>query len=445
MRREAVAQIAPAALGRREHVGRGILLVAGRDGLRPRSRLETSRPAQVDVRERDVPHRRSRTADDERRAAEAVRLDARDDDPLDRPRARCAVCLLPGPPGRDDEIERTLHVVDDEIPERDVARVPAVAQRDVDAALGALQIVLGIVHHDVAEGDVLEPAAALGADLHAVAPGANDAIGHGYVSHTRRIGQRRVGLEADAVVRHMQVAVRDGHMLRIHDVDAVGVDHVEMVHEDAPHRDVAAVVEHERPARRVVDPDAFHDDMAAAFEEQHLAGTPSFERPPLRRLLVHPRNDPVRRLPVDLAHAREADVLRVLRQQQMRLLGVVLQPRARPEARARLQMQPHAAAKPHRPDRVVAGRHEHRAAAGRVRRVDRRLDADRVQNRPRLRVADDRHRTRLVADPLHDGIRQRQLARLAGHPRRTIVSNVVHVDQSSSLSTDQEAGFSTRT
>ena len=310
----------------------------------------------------------------------------------------------------------TAHAVGDEaVPVHDVLDV-AVAPRvdpgggEVDAGQGRL-VDAGVIDAHVAD----RPGADAVADAVAAAP--DVAVGDGDVlAEVRRRMVPARGADGEAVVAGVQGAVRDLHVARAVDGEAVGVGDGDVrVDPDAADVHAVAAADVARPGWGVVERDAGEADAAAAEDGDHRAGAEPLavdrlqlepvlvERPAAVLLGLAEERGAVA---VDGALAGDGDVVGAARPDEVaaapllavapEVLGegvvrvVVRAVHAALERRALGQVQLDAALELDRPGRPRPRRNLDAPAAGRARVVDRALDGGAVRRSVRAESRNDR-------------------------------------------------------
>src|SRR5699024_7592985 len=165
--------------------------------------------------------------------------------------------------------QRAQHVVHDDGAHAHVLDGAAAiaAGLEPDPAVGALE-------HAVADHDVAHAAAHLAADHHAAVAAHHRAAGDGDVLGRDAVrGALRAGLERDAVVPHVDVAVADAHVAAGFRVDAVGVRRLGgVVDVQVREGDVLAEGGVPRPGRRVAQGD-IPDRAPLALVQADQGGT----------------------------------------------------------------------------------------------------------------------------------------------------------------------------
>ena len=286
-----------------------------------------------------------------------------------------------------------MHVARDESADVDIPDASSIDRADVDASIGSLEIIIGILHDDIAHGDVFKITDRLRADLHSIALRADQAICDGNIANGEAGGE---AFQADAIISGVDSAVRDDGIARFHEVNAVGIDHFESVNADAMDGDILATADDDGPGGSVLDRDVGEMEASAVEEMEDIERSANCI--PIPWPGIHPGDDPLARLPGNESMAGDGNILCVegINERHAEAAGfdshshvgingelvekvpgrgIIFKMGTAPKMSAGFKMKPDAALEFKWSDEVIACRYDHGASSSGMRSVDGTLDA----------------------------------------------------------------------
>ncbi len=299
-------------------------------------------------------------------------------------------------------------IVEPDIPEIDTVLLGGPTRDDVHRRAR-------VVDHDVGERRVVD-APVPHAQTDAVAARGERAVGH---RHERAFGRGfpqpvAARSEGDAIVRRVDVAVGDRHVLAAVDVDAVAVVRMDgltaVVDVEPPRPHLFATVEEAAPVRGVRELKVLHAHVSRFYEIEHLARPPRDFPLSARPVLSVGSHEKREGIAVDLPRPAHGHVLLLDTEEEVRAEGgfggvpgilrtdvrrvVVRLVGTAQNRRARAHVEIHVALEEDGSGQIRPRRHFHRSAARGVRGVDRLLDSRRVLRHPVAFCAVVLHRIR---------------------------------------------------